>query len=714
MKKFYPLFKKTISSLSMVENNSMILTKTTNFSFLSSIKKRTEDLLARMSLEEKIGQMMLVDHTALINNKEDIKNYFIGSVLSGGDSKLTDNSAKSWAEFYDSLQNYAIQTRLKIPILFGTNAVHGYNNVYGATIFPHNIGLGCTRNAKLVEKAAMITAHELAATGIKWNFAPCMAIPKDERWGGTFEGFGETYALAQMMGNATIRGFQKDSLFKSNSILGCAKHYLGEGGTNRGVDRGNTDCDESIIRKIYLSAYSSAIQEGVGSIMVSYGSINGEKITGSKYWITDVLKIELNFSGFVVADWAAVDQLRENFIDCVEIAINAGIDMVMLPFRYKDFFFAVKNLLDERKISISRIDDAVSRIIQKKFELGLFENPFSDKSLLNSVGSKMHRNVARQCVRESLVLLKKKDGILPLKKKNMRILVAGDHADNLGYQCGGWTITWQGGSGNITEGTTILQAIKNSTPQNDICFSENGNFSNTKADYSIVVIGEKPYAEWFGDRKDLNIQNTDVELVRKIKSYGNPVIVILISGRPLILEKIQHYSDVIFAAWLPGSEGEGITDVLFGDYSPSGVLSHSWPQNMNQVPINVGDAYYEPLYEYGFGITSFDDSPKKSPPICLSSAIVDNGKIIELTFNKPLSKSSLTNAQFSVTKNMLSFNTKIRPEIKSNDSTTVLLNLDNRITVDDPDSVIILSYYYGSMSSIDGGLVSPFDHLVYK
>lgn len=610
MKKFYTRIYHNIISLFLLQTSKVINEKPIYFNSSASIKNRMSDLLERMTIDEKIGQMMQVDHTALIDNPADITNYFIGSVLSGGDSEYLDNSTASWANLHNFMQTYAFQTRLKIPIIYGIDAVHGNNNIYGATIFPHNIGLGCTRNAKLVEKAARATAVEIAATGIEWNFAPCIAIPKDERWGRTYEGFGETPGLTQMMGRAVIKGLQGHSLGDDISILACAKHFVGDGGTKFGIDRGNTEEDETSIRKIHLPGYISAIEENVGSIMVSFSSINGEKLTGSKYWITEVLKQELGFEGIVVSDWGAVDLLGDDYKKDVEIAINAGIDMVMLPFRFVDFYNAVKSLVDEKKIPITRINDAVSRILKKKFELGIFEKPFADRNFISRVGSPEHRAIARQCARESIVLLKKANGILPLKKNGSRILVAGDHADNLGYQCGGWTITWQGGSGIMTIGTTILEGMKKAVSNADIEFSETGDFKNTKADYSVVIIGEKPYTEWYGDKKDLNITDQDADLIKKIKSFGNPVIVILISGRPLILEKIFNYADVIFAAWLPGSEGEGISDILFGDYNPTGVLSHSWPRSMDQIPINIGDIDYDPLYDYGFGINTFKDSHK--------------------------------------------------------------------------------------------------------
>ena len=597
--------------LFIVVTNKIILAQTPVYlDSTSSIEDRVQDLLSRMTLHEKIGQMMQVDCTGLYGNFPDITYYYIGSVLSGGSSNPpnSDNSTTSWANLYDSLQSYALKTRLKIPIIYGIDAVHGNNNIYGATIFPHNIGLGCTRDSALVEIAAKITAGEVATTGIDWTFGPCIAVPRDDRWGRTYEGFGETPELAEMMGAAEVHGFQGDTLSGYLSILTCAKHYLGDGGTLNGVDQGNTVADEETIRNIHLPGYIAAIKAGVGSIMISYSSINGQKMHGSKYWITDVLKNELGFKGFVVSDWGGIDQLGSDYKQNVESAINAGIDMVMLPFRYKEFFTDMKSLVEEGKIDSNRINDAAYRILKKKFELGLFESPYSNRDLISSVGSDDHRNVARQCVRESLVLLKRVNGVLPLPKTNARILVAGDHADNLGYQCGGWTIDWQGKAGDITIGTTILDGIKKAAPLDQIDFSQFGNFSDTIADYSVVVIGEKPYAEGYGDTDNLNISNSDIDLIKKMKDYGNPVIVILISGRPLIINNILPYSDAIIAAWLPGTEGEGISDVLFGDYEPKGILSRSWPAGMSQIPINFGDENYEPLYSYGYGITSFDDS----------------------------------------------------------------------------------------------------------
>ncbi len=569
------------------------------------VDARVKDLLGRMSLDEKIGQMIQVDHTGIIDNKEDLVKYYIGSVLSGGDSDIGDNKTVTWANLYDTLQTYALKTPLKIPIIYGIDAVHGNNNIYGATIFPQNIGMGCTRDAELVKEEGRVTAKEMAATGIRWAFAPCIADPRDIRWGRTYEGFGETPELAGKLGAAEIKGLQGKKLNGNTSVLACAKHFLGDGGTFDGHDQGNTIADEATVRKLFLPQYIDAIKAGVGSIMASYSSINGVKMHSSKYWLTDVLKKELGFKGFVVSDWAAIDQLGNDYEKDLDISINAGIDMIMLPMRYKDCFSDIKDLVSKGKISISRIDDAVSRILKIKFAMGLFEKPFADRSLIDSVGSYSNRQFARRAVRESLVLLKRENGVLPIPKKNARILVAGDHADNIGYQCGGWTISWQGSGGNIIPGTTILQGFKESAPKDKIDYSVDGNFPDTKANYSVVIIGETPYAEGKGDRTNLELNPSDVALVKKMKSYGNPVVVILISGRPLILDPILKYSDAIIAAWLPGTEGQGVADVIFGDYKPHGELSHSWMESMSQIPLNYKDSVYHPLFPYGFGIKSF-------------------------------------------------------------------------------------------------------------
>ncbi|MBK7379874.1 MAG: glycoside hydrolase family 3 C-terminal domain-containing protein [Ignavibacteriales bacterium] len=555
-----------------------------------------------MTLDEKIGQMTQVDR-AYLKSIEDIKTYYLGSLLSGGGSAPEDNSPQGWADMYDDYQSIALQTRLKIPLIYGIDAVHGHNNVKGAVIFPHNIGMGCTRNPELVKQAAQITAAEVSGTGIDWTFSPCIAVALDERWGRTYESFSENVELVSIFSEAEVTGYQGDDLSAPGAILSCAKHFAGDGGTVNGDDQGNTVCDETFLRTVHLPGYQSAINSGVGSVMASFSSWNGVKMHSNKYLLTDVLKTEFGFDGFLVSDWAAIDAIPGDYKSDIEISINDGIDMVMVPDKYIEFITNLKELVNEGKISIERINDAVRRILNIKFKLGLFDKPFTDRSFTSQIGSAEHREVARECVRQSLVLLKNENSFLPLSKTTGKILVAGKSADNLGYQCGGWTISWQGGSGETTTGTTILEAIQNTVSTSTIVnYSEDGTDAENN-DLAVVVIGETPYAEFDGDNNNPVISDEDLQTIANVESAGIPFVIILISGRPLILGNVINDCDAFVAAWLPGTEGQGVADVLFGDYAPTGKLSFSWAKSVSQIPINFGDANYDPLFPYGFGLT---------------------------------------------------------------------------------------------------------------
>jgi beta-glucosidase len=554
-----------------------------------------EALLAQMTLDEKIGQMTQAGR-AYLRSEGDIRDYFLGSVLSGGGSAPPDATAPGWAEMYDRYQGIALQTRLRIPIAYGIDAVHGHNNVRGAVIFPHNVGLGCTRDPGLVERVARATAEEVAATGIDWTFSPCIAVARDERWGRTYESFGETPELAVEMGAAAVRGYQP-------AILACPKHYLADGGTDGGRDQGDARIDEAALREVHLPGYRAAVGAGAATVMASFSSWNGQKMHGHRYLLTDVLKGELAFAGFLVSDWAGIDQLPGDYASDVETAINAGIDMVMVPDRYREFISTLRSLVQAGRVPQSRIDDAVRRILRTKIDAGLFDGPYADRALLAQVGSEAHRQVAREAVRRSLVLLENEGGVLPLSKAARRLHVAGRSADDLGHQCGGWTITWQGGSGAITTGTTILQAIRAAVPAGtEVTYSRDGSGA-AGAEAGVVVIGETPYAEGAGDRADLSLAAEDVAAVRAVAAARVPAVVVLVSGRPMILGDVLGLADAIVAAWLPGTEGAGVADVLFGDHAPTGRLNHSWPRSMSQVPINVGDPGYDPLYPYGYGPT---------------------------------------------------------------------------------------------------------------
>lgn len=574
-----------------------------------TIEAKALALLAQMTLDEKIGQMTQVDMLA-IKDKGDIARLAIGSMLSGGDSAPADNSARSWAAAYDGLQAWALKSRLKVPLIYGVDAVHGHNHIDGAVIFPHNIGLGATRDPALVEKAQRAAAEEISATGISWTFAPCIACARDVRWGRTYESFGESPELVATMAAASIRGLQGNDLGAPTSVLACAKHFLGDGGTAGGKDQGNTKCDEDTLLKIHLPGYRAAIKAGVGSIMVSYSSFNGQKMHGNRHLLTDLLKGKLGFQGFLVSDWAAIDQLSPDYKTDVERSINAGLDMIMIPNgpgqknNYREFIRLLKELVAEGRVPQSRIDDATLRILRVKLRSRTFEHPLADPSLLAKVGCAEHREVARQCVRESLVLLKNEKRALPLSKEIKHLAVVGKAADDIGIQCGGWTITWQGKTGLVTHGgETILTAIRKTVAGGaKVSFSADGQI-DPAADAVVAVVGEAPYAEGLGDRKDLALAPEDVELVARARQSGKPVIVVLFSGRPMIINRVLDNSDAMLAAWLPGTEGQGVADVLFGDYKPTGKLPHTWPRSMSQVPCAGGICKGAPLFPYGFGLT---------------------------------------------------------------------------------------------------------------
>ena len=568
-----------------------------------------------MTLEEKIGQMTQVDYRYL-KDKSDITKYFLGSILSGGGSTPPTNQPSSWVDLYNGFQKEALKTRLKIPLIYGIDAVHGHNNVFGATMFPHNIGLGCANDKLLVQKIAAATADEVKATGLDWTFAPCVAVAQDERWGRTYESFSEDSDIVTELGVASTIGYQGRTLNK-NSLLACAKHFVGDGNTVFGtgtnwykIDRGDVLLEEEELRSKYIKPFKESIKAGVGSIMISYNSWKGKKLHGHKYLINDVLRKELKFDGIIISDWAGINEIDKDYKTCIIQSINAGIDMNMVPGSlnpddnsYDDFIRLAIEAVKEGAIPIERIDDAVHRILKVKKQIGLFDAPIKNPSNKNVLGSKSHRDLARESVRKSLVLLKNENKILPLKKVGKKITLVGDHADNIGFQCGGWTIHWQGGSGDITPGTTILDAFKSAvSDSSSIRYSKNAD-NLLGSDIIVVAIGEEPYTEGVGDRDSLLLSKKDRELLEKVKRAKIPYVVILISGRPMIINKELDSSHAFIAAWLPGTEGGGISDVLFGDFDFTGKLSMTWPRSMKQIPINYGDSSYDPLFKFGFGLS---------------------------------------------------------------------------------------------------------------
>ncbi|GAA4105970.1 glycoside hydrolase family 3 protein [Actinomadura miaoliensis] len=568
------------------------------------VRDRVEDLLSRMTLDEKIGQMTQAERGSV--TPDDVTRHRIGSVLSGGGSTPTPNTAEAWADMYDGFQRAALATPRRIPMIYGVDAVHGHNNLVGATIFPHNIGLGATRDPDLVRDVGRATAEEVAATGVDWTFAPCLCVARDDRWGRTYESFGEVPELPAAM-SVIVDGFQGRRLDGPASILATAKHYVGDGGTAGGDDQGDTRISEAELRRIHLPPFRAAVRRGVGSVMISFSSWNGVKLHGHRYLVTDVLKKELGFDGFVVSDWNGIDQIdgQPGFTPQeVATAINAGIDMVMVPQDWRRFIDTLRGEVQAGHVSMARIDDANRRILTKKFELGLFERPFTDRRLLRTVGSDRHRALARRAVAESQVLLKNDGGVLPLARNNNKIFVAGRAADDIGIQSGGWTITWQGSPGNITPGTTILQGIRQTAgPSTTVDYSRDGSGIDGSYRAAVAVVGELPYAEGEGDRPDgMGLDAGDLATIERLRASGVPVIVVLVSGRPLDVAAQLPGWNALVASWLPGTEGRGVADVLFGVTRPTGKLPMTWMRSVDQQPINRGDGK-KPLFPYGYGLT---------------------------------------------------------------------------------------------------------------
>ncbi|MDX1632332.1 MAG: glycoside hydrolase family 3 N-terminal domain-containing protein [Thermoanaerobaculia bacterium] len=599
--------------------------------YLTAFDAEIDELLEQMTLEEKVGQMTQAD-MSFIEDPEDVAHYFLGSVLSGGNSDPeAGNSPEAWREMVLSYQRRAVSTRLGIPLLYGVDAVHGHSNVEGAVVFPHNIGLGATRNPDLVEAVYRATADATRATGIPWNFAPCVAVARDIRWGRTYESFSEDPDLVAELGAAAVRGLQGTDPGDDGRVVACAKHFIGDGATAYGtgapkeelpdsvfegsgghegtedpvdrwpLDRGDARIDEATLRAVHLPGYLTTLEEGVATIMVSFSSWQGKKLSASRYWLTEVLKGELGFEGFLVSDWAAIDEIPGDYRSDVATSINAGMDMVMVPDKYREFFETLVSLVEAGEVPRARIDDAVRRILRVKYAAGLMDpewSPETDPQLLGVIGSPDHRTLGRQAVRESLVLLKN-EGVLPLAEDRQRIHVVGKNADDLGNQSGGWTIEWQGASGEINEGTTILEGIRAAvSPDVEVTYSLDGS-GGEDADVVIAVVGETPYAEMLGDRSDLSLDEEDRRVLERTFTAGAPVVTVLVSGRPLLLGDALDRSSAVLAAWLPGTEGDGVADVLFGEYSPTGKLPFTWPRSMAQLPAPDEE---NPAFPLGFGL----------------------------------------------------------------------------------------------------------------
>jgi beta-glucosidase len=603
------------------------------------VATRVADLLGRMTLAEKIGQMTQTERYQVYDDPSLITTWNLGSILSGGGSTPAQNNPTAWADMVDRFQRAALDTRLHIPLLYGIDSVHGDGNMYGATVFPHNIGLGASRDPALVREIEHVTAQETRASGPQWTFAPCICAARDDRWGRTYESFSENPDLVIQMETA-IDGFQGGDLSANDRVLATAKHYAGDGDTvydesragtgQYPIDQGVAVTNHQDFWDVALRQYEPAVkQHDVGSVMPSFSSVdwtedgigNPIKMHANGELINGVLKGDMGFGGFVISDWEGIHQIPGDWPTQVRTGVLAGIDMFMEPNVYQSFETTLTDLVNAGDVPMSRIDDAVSRILAKKFELGLFEHPFTDRTHLGEVGSAEHHALARRAAAQSQVLLKNDRATLPIH--GQKIYVAGSNADNIGNQAGGWTLTWQGGSTNVIPGTTILDGIREAAGAGNVTFSEDASDPIGHGDVGIVVVGETPYSEGFGDvggpqwaydpgdhgvprpAQEMKLSAADSDAVDTVCAEAAKCVVVIVSGRPLILDPAQlSHIDALVEAWLPGSEGAGVADTLFGTVGFGGKLPVTWPRSLDQEPINVGDPTYDPLFPYGYGLTT--------------------------------------------------------------------------------------------------------------
>lgn len=593
----------------------------------AEIEARIDNLLAQMSVEQKVGQMIQAEIRWV--EPDDVRDYHLGSVLNGGGGhpgKVKHASAGDWVALADAFYEASMDTsdgRLAIPVLWGTDSVHGASNVFGATLFPHNIGIGAAHNPDLVRRIGEVTAMETAVIGIPWTFAPVLAVVRDDRWGRSYEGYSEDPEIVRSYAAALVRGLQgelgRDDYLDDSHVLATAKHFLGDGGTDNGHDKGNNLAEEEELFAIHGQGYVAALESGARTVMASYSSSRGLKMHGNRYLLTEILKERMGFDGFIVGDWEGHSEIPGCSKMACAAAINAGVDLLMAPQYWKPL---LKNTIKDVKrgdISMARVDDAVRRILRVKLEAGLFEagapssRSYAGKTQI--LGAPLHRAVARQAVRESLVLLKNNAALLPLDR-SLNVLVAGRSANDVSRQSGGWSLTWQGTDNNDDDfpgATTIFEGIRAvvSSAGGTATLSEDGSYSD-RPDVAIVVWGEPPYAECYGDLKHLNYDAQDPQslvVLENLKADGIPVVSVFVSGRPLWVNPHLNASDAFVAAWLPGTEGDGVAEVLFKtsagevNYDFKGKLSFSWPKSLDQNQLNVGDDDYDPLFPYGYGLS---------------------------------------------------------------------------------------------------------------
>ena len=593
----------------------------------ASLEEHISSLVSQMTLEQKVGQMVQAEIQSV--TPADVRDYHLGSVLNGGGSHPNGSKAASvadWLSLADAFYDASMDTSdggLAIPVIWGTDAVHGHNNVRGATLFPHNIGLGATRDPDLMQSIGEVTALEVAATGIDWNFAPTLAVVRDDRWGRTYEGYSEDPEIVNQYAGRMITGLQGNAsspdFLSSSRVVATAKHFIGDGGTSQGVDRGDNLSSEQQLLDIHAQGYLSALRAGAQTVMASFNSWRGNKLHGSRYLLTEILKERLGFDGFVIGDWNGHAEVPGCSNESCPQAINAGVDMIMVPQDWKAFIANTLEQVRSGEIEEARIDDAVHRILRVKARAGFFSKgrPSSRPNAGNAslVGADDHRRLARQAVRESLVLLKNAGAVLPLSR-NLNVLVAGSGANDISRQSGGWTVTWQGTENtneDLPGATSVFAGIEETVTAGGgtAVLSPDGSFDE-RPDVAIVVFGEDPYAEMFGDLESLSFSaehGESLDLLRRLRQQDIPVVSVFLSGRPMWVNPELNASTAFVAAWLPGTEGGGVADVLFSDnegevnFDFTGTLSYSWPREPSQTPLNRNDPVYEPLFPYGFGLT---------------------------------------------------------------------------------------------------------------
>ncbi|MEE7546874.1 glycoside hydrolase family 3 protein, partial [Xanthomonas sp. Kuri4-1] len=595
-----------------------------------ALEQRVNDVMAKMSVEEKVAQTIQGDIASL--TPEDVRKYRLGSVLAGGNSDpggRYDASPAEWLKLADAFYEASMDTShggQAIPIIFGIDAVHGQSNIVGATLFPHNIGLGATRNPELMRRIGEVTAAETRVTGMEWTFAPTVAVPQDDRWGRSYEGYSESPDVVASYAGKMVEGLQgvagSPQFLDGRHVISSVKHFVGDGGTTDGKDQGDTRVSEETLRDVHAAGYPPAIAAGAQSVMASFNSFNGEKMHGYQAMLTDVLKGRMNFGGFVVGDWNGHGQVKGCSNTNCPASFAAGVDMAMASDSWKGIYETELAAVKSGQIPAARLDDAVRRILRVKLRLGLFEagkpsqRPLGGKFAL--LGAPEHRAIARQAVRESLVLLKNQHGVLPLDP-HQHVLVAGDGANDMGKQSGGWTLNWQGTGtkrADYPNGNTIWEGLDRQVKAagGSAELAIDGQY-RSKPDVAVVVFGENPYAEFQGDIATLLYKpgdDSDLALLKKLKADGIPVVAVFLSGRPLWLNREINVADAFVAAWLPGSEGEGVADVLLRkpgggvQYDFKGKLSFSWPRTATQFANNVGQKGYDPQFAFGYGLTYAD------------------------------------------------------------------------------------------------------------